>query len=69
MYKIVPIDNNAVLYTEKPVKGVNFTLSVLTTIKKDEMKTPFQLMEISWKNTSGQIHYVEHLKFETFRMN
>lgn len=34
MYKIVPIDNNAVLYTEKPGKRVNFTLSVLTTKKK-----------------------------------
>lgn len=35
MYKIVPIGNNAVLYTEKPVKRVNFTLSVLTTQKNE----------------------------------
>lgn len=69
MYKTVPIDNNAVLYFEKPVKRVNFTLSVLTTLKKNEMKT-FQFMETSWKNTSiGQVHYVKHLKFKAFCMN
>lgn len=30
----VPIDNNAVLDTEKPMKRANFTLSVLTMIEK-----------------------------------
>lgn len=66
----VPIDNNAVLDTEKPMKRANFTLSVLTMIeKKNEMKNPFQLMETSSENTSGEVHYVKHLKSELICMN